>query len=117
MDNIRDNIIPQGKTEELNKYLENDILKNKIQLTDIIETFYGSAVSANNIQIISLLNLFVRENNIKINKFNVIKQIYYADCRYEYDKKLKLYGCRLQFGLFDNKIQQKYIDKYCSMFN
>ena len=112
MYNIRDNIIPLGKIEELNKYLENDIFLEKIQLTDIIETFYGSAVSANNIQIISLLNLFIRENNIKINKFNVIKEIYYADFRYEYDKKIKLYECRLQLGSFDNKIQQEYIDKY-----
>lgn len=41
MYNIRDNIIPLGKIKELQKYLENDILSEKRQVTDIIETFYG----------------------------------------------------------------------------
>jgi hypothetical protein len=45
--------------------------------------------------IIALLNLFVRENNIKIKKSNVIQEIYYADFRNEYDKQMKLYGCRI----------------------
>ena len=117
MYNIRDNIIPLGKIKELYKYLENDIFLEKRQVTEIIETFYGCAISANNIQIISLLNLFVRENNIKINKSNVIEEIYYADFRYEYDKQKKLYGCRIYLGLFNDKIQQEYIYKYWSMFN
>lgn len=109
-------IISLGKIKELHKYLENNIFLEKRQLTEIIETFYGCAISANNIQIISLLNLFVRENNIKINKLNVIEEIYYADFRYEYDKK-KLYGFRIELGSFNNKIQQEYICKYWSMFN
>jgi hypothetical protein len=117
MHNIRDNIIPLGKIKELHKYLENDILLEKRQVTKIIETFYGCVISANNIQIISLLNLFVRENNIKINKSNVIEEIYYADCRYEYDKQKKVYGCRIELGSFNDKIQQEYIYKYWSMFN
>jgi hypothetical protein len=117
MYNIRDNVIPLGKIKELHKYLENDIFSEKRQLADIIETFYGCAISANNIQIISLLNLFVRENNIKINKSNVIEEIYYADFRSEYDKQEKLYGCRMELGPFDGKIRQEYIYKYWSMFN
>lgn len=117
MYSIRDNIIPLGKIKELQKYLENDIFLEKRQITDIIETFYGCAISANNIQIISLLNLFVRENNIKINKSNVIEEIYYADFRYEYDKQKKLYGCRIQLGSFNNKIQEEYIYRYWNMFN
>jgi len=71
MYNIRDNIIPLGKIKKLHKYLENDIFLEKREVTDIIETFYGCAISANNTQIISLLNLFVRENNIKITPFSV----------------------------------------------
>jgi len=117
MYNIRDNIIPLGKIKELNNYLENNILLEKRYVTDIIETFYGCAISANNIQIISLLNLFVRENNIKINKSNVIIEIYYADFRAEYDKQMKQYGCRIMLGSFDDKIEEKYIYKYWSMFD
>ena len=48
MYNIRDNIIPLGKIKELNNYLENNILLEKRCVTDIIETFYGCAISANN---------------------------------------------------------------------
>ena len=117
MYNIRDDIIPLGKIKELYKYLENDIFLEKRQVIEIIETFYGCAISANNIQIISLLNLFVRENNIKINKSNVIEEIYYADFRYEYYKQKKVYGCRIELGSFNDKIQQEYIYKYWSMFN
>jgi hypothetical protein len=117
MYNIRDKIIPHGKIKELNNYLENNILLEKRCVTDIIETFYGCAISANNIQIISLLNLFVRENNIKINKSNVIIEIYYADFRAEYDKQMKQYGCRIMLGSFDDKIEEEYIYKYWSMFD
>jgi hypothetical protein len=113
---IRDEIIPFNKIEELKKYLDHNIFLERRTVKDIIETFYGSAISANNIQIISLLNLFVRENNISINKFNVITEIYYADFRYEYDKQLKLYGCRIELGTFSDKIQEEYIHKYWSIF-
>ena len=116
MYNIRDNIIPSGKTEELAKYLDNNIfLENNI--VSNIETFYGSAISANNILMISLLNLFVRENNIKINKSNVIREIYYADCRYDYEKQLKLYSSRIEVGSFSDEIQEEYISKYWNIFN
>jgi len=114
---IRDNIIPLGKEKELQKYLDNNIFLEKRLVSDIIETFYGCAISANNIQIIALLNLFVRENNIKIKKSNVIQEIYYADFRNEYDKQMKLYGCRIELGSFSDEKQEEYIYKYWSMFN
>jgi hypothetical protein len=113
MYNIRDNIIPLGKEKELQKYLDNNIFLE----SDIIEIFYGCAISANNIQIIALLNLFVHENNIKIKKSNVIQKIYYADFRNEYDKQMKLYGCRIELGSFSDEKQEEYIYKYWSMFN
>ncbi len=114
--NIRDNLIPQGKTKELKKYLDYNIFLEKRLVSEIIETFYGSAISANNIQIIALLNLFVRENNIKINKSNVIDEIYYANFRNEYEYQLKLYGCRIELDSFSNKIQEEYIFKYWNIF-
>lgn len=116
MYNIRDNIIPLGKIKELEKYLENDIFLEKRELSDIVETFYGCAISTNNIKIIALLNLFVREYNVKINKFNVIYEIYYADFRNEYSRQKELFGCRIELGSFTQKIQEEYIHKYWCMF-
>jgi hypothetical protein len=57
-----------------------------------------------------------RDNNIKINKLNIIKEIYYADCRNEYDKRLELYDCRIEMGIFSGKIEEEYIDRYWNMF-
>jgi hypothetical protein len=64
MYNIRDNARPNGLIEE--------ILMSEI---------------------ISLLNLFVRDNNIKISKLGTIDEIYNADCRPE-------------FGPFSGKIRK-----------
>jgi hypothetical protein len=51
MYNIRDDIIPNGKIDELKKYLDNDIFLEDASMTQIIETLYGCTVSVNNIQI------------------------------------------------------------------
>jgi len=53
----------------------------------------------------------------RCNKSNVIGEIYYADFRYEYDKQMKLYGCRIELASFNDKIEREYIFKYWSMFN
>ena len=70
MYNIRDDVIPNGKIDELKKYLENDIFLEETSMTQIMEILYGCAISMNNIQ---------------INKLNTIEQIYYADCRNEWN--------------------------------
>jgi hypothetical protein len=110
MYNIRDDVIPNGKIDELKKYLDNDIFLEDASMTQIIETLYGCAVSVINIQIISF------ENNIKINKLNIIKEIYYADCINEYTKRLELYDCRIEMSIFSGKIEEEYIDRYWNMF-
>lgn len=115
---IRDDVIPNNKNIKiLNDYLEAN-LEDMISKPWKIETLYGSAISANNILMISTINLFVRENNIKINKSDVLEQIYYADCRTEHSKFYKQ-GCLISFLDYrtNDKIQCEYIQKYWSMFN
>lgn len=68
MYNIRDKIIPSNNIKILQNYLEYDVFLERRTITDIIEVFYETDISSNNIQIISLLNLFVRENKMYCNK-------------------------------------------------
>ena len=42
----------------------------------IIEFIYGSALYYSNIRIISLINLFVREHNVKISRYNILQNMY-----------------------------------------
>ena len=64
---------------------------------------------------IALINLFVRENNICVSKLNIIREIYNAECVNEYKKGL-LYGCRMQFNTFRDKIKDEYIQRYSYLF-
>jgi len=54
--------------EKMLLYHHDDIIKD----THIIEQIYGLALYRSNERIISLVNLFVRENKIKINRYNVL---------------------------------------------
>ena len=42
----------------------------------IIEFIYGGALYCSNIRIISLINLFVREHNVKISRYNILEHMY-----------------------------------------
>ena len=42
----------------------------------IIEFIYGCALYYSNIRIISLINLFVREHNVKISRYNILEHMY-----------------------------------------
>ena len=68
------------------QFLKEDEIEKKIFL--IFLTFLLSIISY-------LLIEKPFRNNIKINKSNVIIEIYYADFRAEYDKLMKQYGCRI----------------------
>jgi|GEM_PF-5737194 len=86
----RDILIPTGNITGLVQYLttQEKMLENKyFKLRSLelviwtIEQLLGEAIFINNILIISKLNSFIDEFNLKINKINVIKNIYYAECR------------------------------------
>lgn len=42
----------------------------------IIEFIYGCAMYYSNIRIISLINLFVREHDVKISRYNILQNMY-----------------------------------------
>ena len=112
---IRDSIIPNMNKEYFINYLihNDEYLINNI---NYIETFYGTAISYSNNQIISLLNLFVREHNIKINKMNILQEIYYSDYRKQYseEKNRMLLSDPIDFN--NKEIQDKYIFQYMNIF-
>ena len=93
-------------TLDFQNYLESNNLYF-IKNIDCVERFYGIAISQSNNIIIAILNLFVREHNIKIKKMNVLSEIYYADCRQKYSDPID----------FNNKeIQDKCIFQYNHIF-
>ena len=89
----------------------------KISSKDVrtIEKLYGYALEFNNIQIISMLNLHVRSHNIQIRKYDIMYEMYLRKCREEYNDAKKR-GDRIQMRDFDDKIEQKYRDKYWILF-
>ena len=46
-----------------------------------VETLYGTALDRGNNIAIALINFYVRENKIVIDKDNIPEQAYYAECR------------------------------------
>lgn len=72
-------VIPSSNIQVLEYYLlanESRILEH-INLFNPINNFFGIALAYDNNQIISLLNLFVREHKIKIDKIKLLEKYYY----------------------------------------
>ena len=61
-----------NSTERMLIFQSDYILSNP----HIIEFIYGCALYYSNIRIISLINLFVREHNVKISKYNILEHMY-----------------------------------------
>lgn len=109
---LRDNIIPTFQNSKLANYLNaND--ETTINADKII-SLYGSAIAENNLFAISLINLFVREYKIQIDKMELLESIYYAEARAFYRGKNVLYSL-IDFGT-NLEIQCEYIRKYWNMF-
>lgn len=72
-------VIPSGNIQVLEYYLlanESRILEY-IDIINPINNFFGVALAYDNNQIISLLNLFVREHKIRIDKTKLLEKYYY----------------------------------------
>jgi hypothetical protein len=99
-----------------------DIVKDN----ELIEQIYGTALFYSNDRTISLINLFVRENNIKINRYNILENIYKARIRKNEDDnneyaKQRPYYTRMDMCSYANfnelkDLQIEYIHKYWNMF-
>ena len=99
-----------------------DIVKDH----ELIEKIYGTALFFSNDRTISLINLFVRENNIKINRYNILENIYKASITKNEDDnnqyaKQRPYYTRMDmcsYASFNEltDLQIEYIHKYWNMF-
>lgn len=95
-----------------------------IKDTHIIEQIYGLALYRSNERIISLVNLFVRENKIKINRYNVLDSIYLGviikneERGREEAKRCPSREALCSYANFDDlkQLQLEYIHKYWNMF-
>ena len=107
---IRDHVIPNGKTEIFAKYL----LTNKLTQMQM-ETFLGTAIAYSNSIIISMCNLYLRENpDIQIDRMSVLEQIYCGTCRKCSSANP---GYMISYGTFDGEIVDVYIGKYWKIFD
>jgi hypothetical protein len=118
-----DRIASRGNYDTIEKmFLFNceDVLKDPT----LIETIYGLALYKSNERIISLVNLFVREHKIKINRYNVLNKIYLGviinneDKLKELAKRLQTRQDECNYCDFDElkQLQLEYIHKYWKMF-
>jgi hypothetical protein len=90
--------------------------ENHDHVRSIIEQYYAIAISLNNINAIALLNIFVRENNIIINKLKILEQMYNYRCCVEYSRIHAVGGTRVEFKPYSTDIENMYIQKYWNMF-
>lgn len=105
---IRDDVL---NNTELKKYLDsNDNIKPQN-----IGSLLGESIVNKNTIGVSLLNLYIRENNIKITKKDILEGIYWSECR-EKSREERFNNVILDFCDFTNEIYNKYYIKYNYMF-
>lgn len=103
-----------NSTEKMLIFYSEYILSNR----HIIEFLYGSALYYSSIRIISLINLFVREHNVKISKYNILQNMYQT--RLQKIKKDNYYWHINELNypkIEDNKKKElEYIHNYWKLF-
>lgn len=113
--NFYETKLDYNSTEKMLIFQTDYILSNP----HIIEFLYGSALYYSNIKIIALINLFVREHNVKINRYNILQNMYQT--RLQKIKKDNFYWDRKDIlncqKLEDNKEKElEYIRNYWNSF-
>jgi hypothetical protein len=91
----------------MEKYLED----SKPSSEEIEKLYAISIISGNNIDI-AVLNLYVRENDVRIRKEQTIEQIYYAECRMY---SSKLVDTLVEYVPFENN-KQEHISRWSHLF-
>lgn len=82
--------------------------------TWIIDELYGNAIFLGNLPIVAMLNLFVRENNIIIDKTEILRSIYSGDCAQIF-MRTRNDRC-ISFQKYNAEIEEKYMNRYFHMF-
>lgn len=96
--------------------LKNNKFKDILDFnTDIFQTdiehFIGAALAHNNIIAISLINLYIREHHIEINKRRTSKIIYNYSCG-AHHMKYAPKGCYISYARYNENDYYKYADLY-----
>jgi len=107
---VRDEIIPNGKNAQLEKFLNES--KRLTQCN--IESLIGASIAESNHIATSLLNLYREENNIPIDKSGILESIYWAECR-RISAKNKGYLC-ISWREFDEDIENEYMWVFRDIF-
>ena len=106
---IRDEVIPQGNVEELEKFLTSE----SFDVCDIA-SLLGSALYYENQNMIAAINLKVRQKEINLAERDVLEGAYNARCR-ETGKRNP--DCCISYCDFDDTLYQKYKERYPRIFN
>ena len=113
MDKIFNDYIPNNKIKLFEKYITNLDINNTLNISDIL----GCCISYSNNIMIAILNLKIREYNIKINRMNTLKAIYNANCRKAYIEESKyVKDIQICFAPF-RTVELDYIHQYWNIFN
>ena len=78
---VRDKILPSGNIKEFKKillYLE----QNKCDNINF-ESWFAELIIKNYVNMIAILNIFIRETNINMNSEKIYKELIYAEMREE----------------------------------
>jgi hypothetical protein len=115
--NIRDKSIPNNDIDSLKKYLDKlEInIQNTRKITFQIEKFLSTAIFHNNSIIISILNLFIREYNIIIDKKNILENIYWAKIRDKQANNKYTRECCTYYDFCESDYLE-YLAKYPDLF-
>ena len=111
---VINNFIPNRKNNQLKKYLETNV-ELLINNPKIIQHLYASSIAETNDIATSLINLFVRENNIRTNRMCILENIYYANASAFYRGKGIMYTL-IDFDK-DDEISSYYVHKYWNIFD
>ena len=69
----------------------------------------GTAVSHRNPVAISMINLYIVDNNVRLSKSELMREIYYANCRLESSK----FATReISFKEWDDDLYHEYLHRY-----
>ena len=107
-------IISNNKINIFEKYITNKL--NNIEKIDI-NTILGFCIGYQNNIMIAILNLKIREYDIKINRMFVLEGIYKAECYKSYDEACK-YDKSIQIYFKPFRMMAiNYINEYWNIFN
>jgi len=87
---VRDYILPSGNTSEFKKvllYLE----MNKCNNINF-ESWFAELIIKNYVNMIAMLNMFIRETNTKIEPIKIYKELIYAEMREDTRQLEKIHG-------------------------